>query len=186
MNKLIVTLLMGVLLASCSSVDSKYEKAIEDFVQTDKKGTKYDLKFKAIEIKELQKITVADSVTFYTEKMEAERNKRIESIENTIKTTQSMLEKEQSRRVSSKSMIEYYQKELEADRQKVEDAKAWNPGWLAPFESKPQDEVLAIVVQCKYSAVPPGINTKVEETKNFILTADGTKCIRMTKADNPQ
>ncbi len=186
MNKLIVTLLIGVLLASCSSTGSKYEKAIADFVQTDKKGTKYDLKFKAIEIKELQKITVADSVAFYTDKMETERSKRIESIENTIKITQSMLEKDQNRRVSSKSMIEHYQKELEADRQKVEDAKAWNPGWLAPFENKPQDEVLAIVVQCKYSAVPPGTNTKIEETKNFILTADGTKCIRMTKADNLQ
>jgi hypothetical protein len=47
---------------ACSSGSSSLEKVIADFKQTDKTGRLYDLEFKMIEMGEIQKVTVADSL----------------------------------------------------------------------------------------------------------------------------
>lgn len=132
MNKLLI-LLAAVALFSCSSKNG-YEKAIADFVQTDKKGTFYDMKFKALEIAEHKRLTVADSVTFLKQQAEGKL------------------------------------------------MQAWHDDYLK-YEGRAQDEVLAIVVRCKYSLVPPTMNTTITETKDFVFSPDGIACLRMVKAE---
>lgn len=50
-------------MVSCGS-NTDYGKTIGDYLQTDKNGSKYDLKFKVIELNEQGKITVADSIAY--------------------------------------------------------------------------------------------------------------------------
>lgn len=174
MNRIFV-LLLGIMAFSCS-YNNDYEKAIADYVQTDKSGTKYDLKFKVLEIKELQKITIADSINILTERMESERNKQIARQEESIRSNQEMLEKEQNGNFPLKTMIDFYTKSINDANKKIDELKSRDPGWLIPYENRPKDEILAILVQCKYSVVPPTYNTTIEEAKDFVLTTDGKKC----------
>lgn len=178
MNRLCVLLILGAMF-SCST-KNPYEKAIADYVQTDKKGTWYDMKFKALEIKELQKVSVADSIAMLTEKMEAERTAQISIQQKNINSNQASLEKEKSARYPSKTMMDFYTKNIANAHQKMEELKVWDPGYAAAYDNRSKEDVLAIVVQCKYSIVPPTISTTVVESKNFILTPDGKKCLRMT------
>ena len=52
--KRILLLPLVALLFSCGGTTGKYEKLIADVVQTDGKGTKYDLNFKADNLEEIR------------------------------------------------------------------------------------------------------------------------------------
>lgn len=163
------------LLSSCSS-SGKYEQTIADFVQTDKKGTKYNLKFKVIDIKELQKITVADSVTFLTDKWNVEKEKRINSLNESIDSYKQSIENEKKNRFSLPTIIDKYQKYLADAEHTLDSIQTKTPDWVEIYNDRKKDEILAIVVECKYKALHPVTNTEFEETRDFILSADGTKC----------
>lgn len=62
-------------IASCGSGGTKtdYKRTIANYVQTDKRGTKYDLKFKSLELKEQGTVTVADSISFLTEEFRKDK-----------------------------------------------------------------------------------------------------------------
>jgi len=65
--KNVIYLLIALFMVSCgSNSNSKYEQTIGDYLQTDKGGSKYDLKFKVIELNEQGTITVADSIAYLT------------------------------------------------------------------------------------------------------------------------
>lgn len=81
------------LLTSCGE-QSKYEKAIADFVQTDKKGTWTDLQFKVIEMGDPTDITVKDSVALLTEKFDSEKSKRLATLNESIARHKVAMEKE--------------------------------------------------------------------------------------------
>lgn len=99
------------------------EKTIADNVTTDKRGSKFDMKFKVIDMKEPVKYTVADSIKYLKEK---------------------------------NLTTELYNGRNETD-------------------------VLALIVECRYSIVPPMMNTEVEEAYKFILTPDANRCIERRK-----
>ena len=82
--KQILYLFFCIALMACSS-GNNYEKTIADYVQTDKRGTKFDMKFKALETREVARYTVADSIAFIQEAFEAKRVKQIAGLEENIK-----------------------------------------------------------------------------------------------------
>ncbi len=174
--KLSFILGLALLLTACSSPQNKYEQAIANFVQTDKKGTKYDMKFKVIEFKELQKITVADSVNILKETFEAEKEKKIEGYSQTVERNKQGLENEEKNRFKSAAMIKHYTDNISQYKQALDSVS--NLKFPNPYEAKKPDEVLAILVECKYSVVPPMLNTTAEETREFVLSPDGTKCYK--------
>lgn len=71
------------LLIGCA-VQSNYEKAIADFVQTDRSGTWTDMKFKVIEIGEPTDITVGDSIKILTDKFESDKEKYLNNLKSSI------------------------------------------------------------------------------------------------------
>lgn len=92
------------LLTGCNEGTATYEKAISDFVQTDKKGTWTDLKFKVIEMGVPINITVADSVKILTEKFEAQKNNRLATLNESIERHTVSRDKERYN-----SMKQFYQ-----------------------------------------------------------------------------
>lgn len=165
------------------NTNSKYEKAIAEYVQTDSKGTKYDMKFKVLEILETKYITVQDSVSSLKDAFEADKAKKISGLEESLKSNEASLEKEKNSRV--RVLVGFYEKQIETYKHLIDSLKLTTPAAIQKYENRKPDERLAITVRCRYSAVPPIINTRVEETADFLLTPDGQKCYgqRRIKAD---
>lgn len=68
--KRILLLLLLALFFACKSSTNKYEKLIADIVQTDSRGTKYDLNFKAERLEIIQEVSVGDSIRIITDNFE--------------------------------------------------------------------------------------------------------------------
>lgn len=56
----------------------------------------------------------------------------------------------------------------------IDSLKNLTPDNLNGYDSKNPNDVLAVIVRCKYSIAPGG--TAVEETFDFYLSPDGSKC----------
>jgi len=170
-----IYLLLLICLTACSS-NNTYEQTIADHVQTDKKGTKYDMKFKALEIGEIARYTVADSIAIIKEAFEEDHAKRIAKLEESIENTNESIEKETNKRYPSGTLLNFYKNSIVKSQDMINALKAETSAELQKYENRKSDELLAIIVRCKYSIVPPIVNTTVEETFDFALSPDGTKC----------
>lgn len=162
-----------VMLTSCGG-QSKYEKAIADFVQTDKKGTWTDLQFKVIEMGEPTNITVGDSVAILTEKFEAKKAKELDFYNRRIAEHKASMEKERF-----KTMKEFYQKSIDKNQVVVDSLAKTSVELPEAYKSAAETTVLAKEITCKFSIVNPMVgNAKQEITETFVLNAEGDKCYR--------
>lgn len=84
------------LLSAYASERSVYEKAIADYVQTDKRGTWTDLKFEALSIEKSADVTVADSLKLLQTKFEKSRDEQIASQQKTLNCFNGLLKENQS------------------------------------------------------------------------------------------
>lgn len=174
MNRnLVMTAVALLLLTSCTG-QSKYEKAIADFVQTDRKGTWTDLQFKVIEMGEPTNITVGDSVAILTEKFDAEKDKRMASLKESIARNKASMEKERFA-----TMKQFYQKLIDKNQVVVDSLAKTSVELPEAYKNVAATTVLAKEVVCKFSIVNPMMgNAKQEITETFILNAAGDKCYR--------
>ncbi len=174
MNRNLVIMAVALsLLTSCGG-QSKYEKAIADFVQTDKKGTWTDLQFKVIEMGDPTDITVKDSVAFLTEKFDSEKSKRLATLNENIARNKKSMEKERFN-----SMKEFYRKLIDKNQALVDSLAKTSVELPAAYKNAEETTVLAKEITCKFSIVNPMLNNaKQEITENFILNAAGDKCYR--------
>lgn len=174
MNKnLLITAAALLLLTSCEG-QSKYEKAIADFVQTDKKGTWTDLQFKVIEMGEPTNITIGDSVAMLTEKFETKKAKELDFYNRRITEHKASMEKERF-----KTMKEFYQKSIDKNQVVVDSLVKTSVELPDAYKNGTETTVLAKEILCKFSIVNPMLgNAKQEITETFVLNADGDKCYR--------
>lgn len=164
---------------SCSSGVTKtdYEKTIADYVQTDKNGTKYDYNFKVFELEEQGMITVADSIAHLTEEFRKDKEHFIKRFELAKKMDETMLAKEKRQ-----SNIDKYNADIAITQHSIDSLKSLTPDNLNGYESRNPNDVLAVIVRCKYSVtLPSGITG--EETFDFFLSADGSKCYAKKRAE---
>lgn len=171
-NKLINSLLVLLLFTGCSG-GSIYEKAIADFVQTDKKGVWTDLKFKVIEMGEPLNVTIGDSVRILSEAFEADKTKKIVYATEGIERNRQSLEKEKL-----PTLRKFYQDYIAQQQQQVDSLSALTVTLPDAYTGKAPTEVVAKEVVCKFSIVYPGYDTTQEITETFVLNAAGDKCYR--------
>ncbi|BDF53512.1 hypothetical protein CE91St24_32230 [Odoribacteraceae bacterium] len=174
--KRILLLPLFVFLFSCEGTTSKYEKAIADFVQTDSRGTKLDMKFKAEELEELHSVTVADSVKIITDNFNTERDKQMASLEKTLSAFTENIEKAKAARRPSQTMISSYQSSIDKTNERINALKESVPEELVKYENRDASDILKIVIRCTYSVDEPITNKRATETFDFFLSPDGTKC----------
>lgn len=160
-------------LISCSAPQSKDEKAIADFVQTDKKGVWTDLKFKVIEMGEPLNITIGDSVRILSEAFEADKAKKTAYATEGIERNRQSLEKEKL-----PTLRKFYQDYIAQQQQQVDSLSALTVTLPDAYTGKAPTEVVAKEVVCKFSIVYPGYDTTQEITETFVLNAAGDKCYR--------
>lgn len=174
MKKLILLPLFA-LLISCGGMSSKYEKLIADVVQTNSRGTKYDLSFKTEKLEEIQRISVADSIKILTDAFNADKDKKLSQLEQSLKRNTEGLAKEKNSRYSGKTMIAFYQSNIDRYSSLIDSVKASVPTETARYENLGGEDILAVVVRCTYSIDEPVTKIRATETFDFYLSPDATK-----------
>lgn len=174
MKRKVINGAVAVLLLTGCVTQSSYEKAIADFLQTDKRGTWTDMQFKVIEMGDPGNITVGDSIKILTDKFEADKSKRLGILNESIKRNTDNKEKERF-----PSMQEFYQKMID-ENQVIADSISKSTVTLPDsYKDTEATKVLAKEVTCKFSVVLPTYNTRQVMTETFVLNAAGDKCYRM-------
>ena len=173
-----IYLLIAVFMVSCGSngTKSNYEQTIGDYLQTDKRGSKYDLKFKVVELREQGVITVADSIAHLTDEFRKDKQLIIRRVELAKKMTEELMAK-----TKRQSDIDKYNADIAVMTNRIDSLKNLTPDNLNGYDSRNANDVLALIIRCKYSVVPPN-GTAVEETFDFYLSPDGGKCYGKTRA----
>ena len=176
--KNVIYFLISVFLISCGSNATKtdYAQTIGDYLQTDKKGSKYDLKFKLVELNEHGTITVADSIAYLTDEFRKDKQLIISRIELAKEMTEDLKAK-----TKKKSELDKYLDNIAEMNNRIDSLKNLAPDNLQGYDSRNTNDVLAVIVRCKYSVAPPG-GVTVEETFDFYLSPDGSKCYGKTRA----
>jgi len=174
--KKIVLLPLVALLISCGGSTSKYEKLIADVVQTDSKGTKYHLNFKADKLEEIRQISVADSIKIITDAFNADKDKKRTQFQQSLSRNQENLDKEKNSRHPGKTMMEFYQKNIDHYSLLIDSLEQTVPAKAAQYEKRDGNEILTVIVRCTYTIDEPLTNRKATETFDFFLSPDGTKC----------
>lgn len=172
---LFLALAVSFFMVSCSG---KYDGAISSYIESTE-GQTSKIEVKVNEVKELKKVTVGDSINFLNMKAEKELKARIEQAEKELASYQQDLVRIGT---SSKVVTDAYTVQLTKTQQTIDSLKAVKPEPTRLYEGQKTDQVLAVIVECKYTVT----NEAKEETdmlKNFVLSVDGKTCYGVT--DNP-
>lgn len=181
MKRLFIPLISIAFLCSCSSPQSEQEKLVTDFLETNN-GVKTDLQIKYTKF-EVSNILVSDSMAILKAQFEAERAKKIESIERTIAHKENSIAEQQEKKnkIVANSLIRMWEDELVKERQYLEEAKIWEPGYLSKYDSRNVSEVLVQKADITFSYFNPKLQVKQEMSAFVILSADGKECLKMQK-----
>lgn len=172
---LFLALAVSFFMVSCSG---KYDGAISNYIESTE-GQTSKIKVKVNEAKELKKVTVGDSINFLNMKAEKELKARIEQAEKELASYQQDLVRIGT---SSKVVTDAYTVQLTKTQQTIDSLKAVKPEPTRLYEGQKTDQVLAVVVECKYT-VTNEAKEKTDVVKNFVLSTDGKTCYGVT--DNP-
>ncbi len=172
---LFLALAVSFFMVSCSG---KYDGAISSYIESTE-GQTSKIEVKVNEVKELKKITVGDSINFLNMKAEKELKARIEQAEKELASYQQDLVRIGT---SSKVVTDAYTVQLTKTQQTIDSLKAVKPEPTRLYEGQKTDQVLAVVVECKYT-VTNEAKEKTDVVKNFVLSTDGKTCYGVT--DNP-
>lgn len=162
------------LLCLSSCVTNSYEKAISDWIQTDKNGTWTDLKFEFIEVIETKDITVSDSVQVLRKSFEKKKEKQIKAYSTGLKGAERRLSFAQYA-INKADKLKPYQDEV--DKAKAELDSIQSLSFSSIYDGREETEVLAKLMKCKYAIVPPILNTRQEKTETFLLNPAMDKCL---------
>lgn len=172
---LFLALAVSFFMVSCSG---KYDGAISSYIESTE-GQTSKIEVKVNEVKELKKVTVGDSINFLNMKAEKELKARIEQAEKELASYQQDLVRIGT---SSKVVTDAYTVQLTKTQQTIDSLKAVKPEPTRLYEGQKTDQVLAVVVECKYT-VTNEAKEKTDVVKNFVLSTDGKTCYGVT--DNP-
>ena len=172
---LFLALAVSFFMVSCSG---KYDGAISSYIESTE-GQTSKIEVKVNEVRELKKVTVGDSINFLNMKAEKELKARIEQAEKELASYQQDLVRIGT---SSKVVTDAYTVQLTKTQQIIDSLKAVKPEPTRLYEGQKTDQVLAVVVECKYT-VTNEAKEKTDVVKNFVLSTDGKTCYGVT--DNP-
>jgi len=145
-------------------------------VQTDSKGTKYHLNFKADKLEEINRISVADSIQIISDEFNADKDKKRTQFQQSLSRNQENLDKEKNSRHPGKTMMDFYQKNIDHYSHLIDSLEQTVPAKAAQYEKRDRNAILAVVVRCTYTIDEPLTNKRTTETFDFVLSPDVTRC----------
>lgn len=146
------------------------------------KGIKTDFQIEILSI-DVSDITVAYSISILQKQFEAEKTKKIESIQSSILHLQDKIQeqKEKNNQVVTKALVSRWEKDLEKCQFELSFAQNWNADYLNKYDSRNTSEILAKKADCRFSFFNPQLQTRQELSALFTLSADGSLCNNMVK-----
>ncbi|GHU92099.1 hypothetical protein FACS1894155_12310 [Bacteroidia bacterium] len=173
--KKLVYVLIAMFMVACGSNTSKtnYEKTISEYLL---KGQSNDYNFKVVELTEQGNVTVADSIAYLTDEFRKDKQLIVSRIELARKMSEDLQAK-----TKLKSEFDKYANDIARMNNSIDSLKNLAPDNLQGYDSRNANDVLVKIVRCKYSVQPPGASP-VEETFDFYLSPDGSKCYGKTRA----
>ncbi len=183
MKQVLLSIVLVLFSISCNGIDDVYKNTVVNYLQTEK-GMKTDFKIEFQKF-ELSNITVADSTRILLEQYQAEKQKKIESAQQSISHWESSIEKHQKKGSSlvAKALVGSSQKELENAKTKLEQAEQWEPDYIHQYANRNSTEIIAKKVDTYFSFQNPQLAQPVRQELGaiFILSPDGTKCHKIIK-----
>lgn len=163
------------LMVACgSNSSSNYEKTISESLLKGSSASDVNLKF--IEVKEVGKVTVADSIAYLTDEFRKDKQLIIDRIELAKKMSEDLLSK-----TKKQNEIDKYNTDIAVMNARVDSLKNLTPDNLHGYDSRNVNDVLSVIVRCKYSVNLGG--KSVEETFDFYLSPDGNKYYGKKRAE---
>ena len=158
-----------------------YKQTVLDYLQTEN-GIKTDFKIEFLKF-ESSDITVADSIKVLQEQYQAEKQKKIESAQQSVKRWSEAIEQQEKKgnNLVAKTLISRYQKDLEKAKADLNQAMQWQADYLSRYEHRSDTDVLAKKVDSHFSFQNPELTVRQEISAYFVLSPDGIKCYRMIK-----
>lgn len=154
---------------SCTS--SSYEKAIADWVQTDKDGTWTDLNFKLVEVQSIEDITVSDSLSILKKRYESNKKRELIILNRSLEGAKRRMSFAKYAGVNQES----YQNDIDVTQSKIDSLE--NQTFHSIYDGKDDNEVIAKILKCRYAITPPVLNTRQEMNGSFILSPDMKMCL---------
>ena len=175
MKRNIYFLLIAVVMTACNSL-GKSEKAIQEYMREQTGTPELEIEFANVQSR---KMTVKDSMDILQElfeknlKEKAEQTKRIEGqiekLENDLKGVP-----------VNHMYYSFFKQNVEMSKAQL---KGLNEKVITnekvKYEGQDENRVLAVIVDCQMtSLVNPILKAKQTKDASFMLSADGSKCIR--------
>ncbi|MFV0591483.1 MAG: hypothetical protein ACK5M7_08865 [Draconibacterium sp.] len=181
MKAFLITLL-SLCFFSCSSPESKYEKIISDYLQTDKKGVKTDLKIKFLSLS-IGDVFVSDSIAILQERYKQEKSKKVETAQESVTYWEETVGKHQKEGDdwAAKALLENSLSKLEKAKDKLKKANEWEPEYVGRYSDRTPDELLVKKADCSFSFFNPSLQIRQEINAFFIISKDENKCFNMIK-----
>ena len=164
-------LLLGVLILGLSSCGSpEYEKAIADWVRTDKDGTWTDLDFELVEVQSIEDITVSDSLSILKKRFEILKKRDLERMKSDLESAELRMSFAKFAGVN----LESYQNDIDVTQSRIDSLN--NQTFHSIYDGKDDNEVIAKILKCRYAITSPLLNTRQEINDSFILSPDMKRC----------
>ena len=183
-RELVLSFALLLLLSACSSSKNEYEKAIADYVQTDRHGTWTDCKFQALSIEQIANITVADSLKLLQTEFEKSRDEQIASQQRTLDYFNSLLKDNQSAKYAKQTVDEQLSQNIATAQARIDSLRNLPAVYADRFKGRNSTEVLVQKIKCNYSYILPGSDREQERVEVFIMTPDGKKVLMKEKLEH--
>lgn len=185
MKQILLSIALVLFTTSCTGTDNIYKNTVLDYLQTEN-SIKTDFKIEFSKFK-VYDITVADSVKILQKQYQAEKQKKIESAQQSIIHWEEAIEKQQKKGdgLVAKTLVSRYQKDLEKAKEELQRANEWTADYIHKYDNRSQSELLAKKVDAYFSFQNPKLVQSVRQELGavFILSSDGTQCYRMIKEE---
>jgi ABC-type enterochelin transport system substrate-binding protein len=144
----IAALTVLLLLSACTSEQSVYEKAIADYVQTDRRGTWTDCKFKTLSIEKTADVTVADSLKTLQAEFEKSRDEQIASQQRTLDYFNGLLKDNQSAKYAKQAVPDQLNQSIATTQARIDSLHNLPVAYADRYKGRNPADVLAVEVKC--------------------------------------
>ncbi|MDL2230221.1 hypothetical protein LJB87_00305 [Alistipes sp. OttesenSCG-928-L06] len=181
MKKFLLLIALAFSVASCKGNDNVYKNTVLDYLQTED-GIKTDFKIEFSKF-EVSDITVADSVRILQSQYIAEKQKKVESAQQSVVHWKDAIEKQKAKgdNLVAQTLIARYKTDLEKAQAELQAANDWVAGYLDRYDGRSSSEILAKQVDTSFSFQNPKLTVRQEMGAIFVLSPDGTQCYNMIK-----
>lgn len=183
MRQILLLTVLTLFAVSCNGTDNVYKNTVLDYLQTEN-GIKTDFKIEFTKF-ELSDITVADSVKILQEQYQIEKQKKIDSAQQSITHWENAILKQKGKgdNLVAKTLVSRYQKDLEKAKAELEQVMHWQADYVKRYDNRSTSEVLAKKADTYFCFQNPQLVQSVRQElgATFILSSNGTQCYKMIK-----